>query len=89
VVSSVAALTGCVAGASLRDAYLRTVAAAGLEDIDVVEERGFGEEILGMVPEEMLRAAEAAGVDVRAVARTVKSVKVRARKPSRANEPSR
>jgi len=84
VASSVAALTGCVAGASLRDEYLRTVAAAGLEDIDVVEDRGFGEEILGMVPEEMLRAAEAAGVDGRAVARTVRSVKVRARKPSRA-----
>jgi SAM-dependent methyltransferase len=83
VASSVAALTGCVAGASLRDEYLRTVAAAGLDDIEVVEERGFGEEILGMVPEGMLHAAEAAGIDVRAVARTVRSVKVRARKPSR------
>jgi hypothetical protein len=81
VASSVAALTGCVAGASLRDEYLRTVAAAGLEEVAVVEDRGFGEEVLGMVPEEMLRMAEAAGVDVRAVARTVRSLKVRARKP--------
>jgi arsenite methyltransferase len=81
VAESVAALTGCVAGASLRDEYLQTVAAAGLEDVEVVEDRGFGEEILGMVPEDMLRTAEAAGVDPRAVAATVRSVKVRARKP--------
>ena len=81
VAESVAALTGCVAGASLRDEYLQTVAAAGLEDVEVVEDRGFGEEVLGMVPEDMLRAAEAAGVDPRAVATTVRSVKVRARKP--------
>ena len=84
VASSVAALTGCVAGAALRDDYLRTVAAAGLEGVEVVEDRGFGEEVLGMVPPDMLKAAEAAGVDVRAVARTVRSVKVRARKPSHA-----
>jgi hypothetical protein len=69
-----------VAGASLRDEYLQTVAAAGLEEVEVVEDRGFGEEILGMVPEDMLRAAEATGVDPRAVAATVRSVKVRARK---------
>jgi SAM-dependent methyltransferase len=81
VASSVAALTGCVAGASLRDDYLRTVADAGLLDVETVEDRGFGEEVLGMVPGEMLRAAETAGIDVRAVARTVRSVKVRARKP--------
>jgi SAM-dependent methyltransferase len=81
VETSVAALTGCVAGASLRDTYLRTVAAAGLEEVEVLEDRGFGEEILGMVPEDMLRAAEGAGIDVRAVARTVRSIKVRARRP--------
>ena len=70
-----------VAGASLRDEYLQTVAAAGLEDVEVVEDRGFGEEILSMVPDAMLRIAEAAGMDPRAVAATVRSVKVPARKP--------
>ena len=82
VASSVAAFTGFVAGASLRDDYLRTVAAAGLRDVEVVEDRGFGDEILGIAPGEMLRTVEAAGVDVRAVAKTIRSVKVRARKPS-------
>jgi hypothetical protein len=70
-----------VAGAALRGDYLRTVAEAGLADVEVVEDRGFGEEVLGMVPEAMLRSANDAGIDVLAVARTVRSVKVRARKP--------
>jgi arsenite methyltransferase len=81
VADSVAALTGCVAGASLREDYLALVRAAGLADVAVLEDRGFGEEVLGMVPDGMLRQAEAAGVDVRAVAATVRSIKVGARKP--------
>jgi SAM-dependent methyltransferase len=81
VADSVAALTGCVAGAALRADYLRMVAAAGLEDVRVVSERSFGEIALTMVPEEMLRQAQAAGIDVRAVADTVRSVTVVARKP--------
>jgi SAM-dependent methyltransferase len=81
VAASVAALTGCVAGASLREDYLATVRAAGLENVEVLEDRGFGEEVLGMVPEDMRRQAETAGIDILAVARTVRSIKVRARKP--------
>jgi SAM-dependent methyltransferase len=82
IAESVAALTGCVAGAALRADYLDTVAAAGLADVEVLEDRGFGEEVLGLVPEPMRRQAEAAGIDVLAVARTVRSIKVRARKPA-------
>jgi len=80
VASSVAAFTGCVAGAALRGDYLGLVAGAGLVDVEVVEDRGFGEEMLTMVPEPILTAAVGAGVDVRAVACTVRSVKVRARR---------
>ncbi|HVO24304.1 MAG TPA: arsenite methyltransferase, partial [Candidatus Margulisiibacteriota bacterium] len=43
IAESVAAFTGCVAGASLRAEYLQTIAAAGLVDIEVVNDRGFGE----------------------------------------------
>lgn len=82
VASSVAALTGCVAGASLRADYLQTVRAAGLQDVDVLEDRGFGEESLAMVPEDLRRQAEVAGIDLLGVARTVRSIKVRARKPA-------
>jgi arsenite methyltransferase len=78
VASSVAALTGCVAGAALRADYLRTVAAAGLEPVEVVDEKPFGEMALSMVPDAVLQTMEQASVDVRAVARTVRSVTIRA-----------
>lgn len=81
VASDVAALTGCVAGAALRDHYLTTIASAGLVDIAVVNDRGFGTVVLTMVPEPFLRKAEAAGIDVQRVAETVRSLTIRARKP--------
>jgi arsenite methyltransferase len=83
VADSVAALTGCVAGASLRAEYLGTIAAAGLTDIEVLTDRGFGEIAAQMAPPELLREAEATGVNVLEVARTIRSLTVRARKPSR------
>ena len=83
VASDVAALTGCVAGAALRDHYLSTIATAGLADIDVVSDRGFGTVVLTMVPEPFLRRAEAAGIDVQRVAESVRSLTIRARKPQR------
>jgi SAM-dependent methyltransferase len=81
IASSVAALTGCVAGASLRADYLAAIAAAGLTDIEVVEDSGFGEMAVSMVPAGLVAQAEAAGIDVRQVASTVRSIKVRARRP--------
>lgn len=81
VAASVAALTGCVAGAALRSDYLRAVAAAGLEAVEILEDRGFGEESLGMVPGDLRRQAETSGIDLLAIARTVRSLKIRARKP--------
>ncbi|UCE03151.1 MAG: arsenite methyltransferase [Candidatus Latescibacterota bacterium] len=38
---SVEAYTGCIAGASLRDDYLRQIRAAGFRDVETVEERGY------------------------------------------------
>jgi arsenite methyltransferase len=84
VAADVAALTGCVAGAALRDQYLATITAAGLADIEVVNDRGYGAVALTMVPEQMLRQAEAAGIDVQRVADTVRSLTIRARRPQRA-----
>ena len=81
IATDVAALTGCVAGAELRHEYLATVAAAGLADIEVVSDRGFGAVALTMVPETMLQQAKAAGIDVERVAETVRSLTIRARKP--------
>jgi SAM-dependent methyltransferase len=84
IAADVAALTGCVAGAALRDQYLATIRAAGLCDIEVASDRGFGAVALTMVPEPMLRQAAAAGIDVQRVAETVRSLTIRARKPQRA-----
>jgi arsenite methyltransferase len=81
VADSVAAFTGCVAGAALRDDYLRTIADAGLAGVEIVSEKGFGEMALGMVPASLVESLEASGVDVRAVAGTVRSITVRAWKP--------
>ncbi|HXQ22656.1 MAG TPA: arsenite methyltransferase [Candidatus Acidoferrales bacterium] len=84
VASDVAALTGCIAGAALRGEYLGTIAAAGLADIEVLSDRGFGAVVLTMVPEPLLRKAEAAAIDVQRVAETVRSLTIRARTPQRA-----
>ena len=84
VAADVAALTGCVAGAALRDQYLASIAAAGLSDIEIVNDKGYGAVALTMVPEQMLRQAEAAGIDVQRVADTVRSLTIRARRPQRA-----
>ena len=84
VAESVAALTGCVAGASLRSDYLRMVSAAGFTAVETLKDSGFGEMVEGFVPEDMRREAEAAGVDVRAVAQTVRSITVRGYKPATA-----
>ena len=81
IAADVAALTGCGAGAALRDQYLATIGAAGLCDIEVVSDKGFGVLALTMVPESMRRQAEAAGIDVQGVAETVRSLTIRARKP--------
>jgi SAM-dependent methyltransferase len=81
VASSAEALTGCVAGAAMRADYLRTIADAGLTDVEVLSDRGFGAVVLDVVPPELRRQAEAGGVDVAAVADTVRSLTIRARKP--------
>ncbi|MFN8626181.1 MAG: arsenite methyltransferase [Candidatus Binatia bacterium] len=81
IAENVWALTGCIAGAALRQEYLHTIAAAGLTDTEVVADRCFGETVLPTMPAEFRRQAEAAGVDVHAVARGVRSLTIRARKP--------
>jgi arsenite methyltransferase len=81
IAANVAALTGCVAGAALREEYLETIAAAGLCDIEVVSETGFGAVVLTMVPEAMREQAREAGIDIEGVAETVRSLTIRARRP--------
>jgi SAM-dependent methyltransferase len=68
---SVEAYVGCVAGASLQTEYLALIRAAGFRDVQVIEERSYGDaELFG--GHEWLREA----------AKSVVSAKVRAVKPS-------
>jgi len=67
---SVEAYVGCVAGASLREDYLRAISAAGFRDIEVLEERSYGDVDLFGDAEWMREAA-----------RSVVSAKIRAVKP--------
>ena len=70
---AVEAYIGCVAGAPLKDDYLRQIRDAGFVDVEVVEERGYGA-CAEMLPDVMNGAN---GWDA------VLSVKVRAVKPAR------
>ena len=68
---SVEAYVGCVAGASMKDDYLRMFEDAGFERVEVVEEKRYGTAGLEEHGETAARTAEA-----------VRSVKVRAFKPA-------
>jgi ubiquinone/menaquinone biosynthesis C-methylase UbiE len=70
--SSVEAYVGCVAGASMKNEYLKAVREAGFERVEIVEEKRYGTAGLEMEDEIASRTAEA-----------VRSVKVRAFKPAR------
>ena len=81
VAASAEALTGCVAGAALRPEYLATMAAAGLVGVEVLTDRGFGAIVLDVAPASLRSEATDAGIDLAAVAETVRSLTLRARKP--------
>ena len=53
IADDVNALVGCVAGASLRADYLGAIRAAGLTDVEVLKDSGFGAVVLDMVPASM------------------------------------
>jgi SAM-dependent methyltransferase len=79
IANDVNALVGCVAGASLRADYLGAIRAAGLGDVEVLADKGFGAVVIDMVPAPMRAKAREMGVDVERVAETVRSLTIRAR----------
>ena len=81
IADDVNALVGCVAGASLRADYLAGIRAAGLVDVEILKDTGFGAVVLDMVPPAMREKARTFGVDVERTAETVRSLTIRARKP--------
>ena len=81
IASSVAAYTGCVAGAALREDYLQTVRSSGLVDVKVVSDKNFGELAATMIPEDLREQAAKLGIDVKEVGATVRSLTISALKP--------
>jgi len=76
------AIAGCVAGAALRTDYLAAIRAAGLVDLEVLQDKSFGEVALALLPETVVAEARAANIDVESIARSVRSLTIRARRPS-------
>ncbi len=80
---SVAAYTGCIAGAARKDDYLEAVGAAGFRDVRVLEQTSFG---LESSDDPLAKAAAAAfsirPEDLTDLARSVASIKVSAVKPA-------
>ena len=82
IAASVAAYTGCVAGAALREDYLQTVRSSGLVDVKVESDKSFGELAASMIPEDLRGQAEKLGIDLKEVGATVRSLTISALKPA-------
>jgi len=80
---SVAAYTGCIAGAAPKDDYLEAVASAGFRDVRVLDETAFGAESTDDPLAKAAAAAFSIGPDeLTRLARSVVSIKVSAVKPA-------
>ncbi|MBM3331770.1 arsenite methyltransferase [candidate division WOR-3 bacterium] len=85
VQESVAAYVGCLAGASLKDEYLRAIEQAGFEKIHVASEDSFPVDLMQNDPtaQAVVKDLKVSREEVTRIAGTVVSVKVSARKPDR------
>ncbi|MEI6186553.1 MAG: arsenite methyltransferase [Dehalococcoidia bacterium] len=81
---SVAAYIGCLAGAALKEKYLAAVAHAGFSDVRIIEESSFGADYMSNDPtaKAMLDDENVNKDDLRKVGKSVRSIKLSARKPA-------
>ena len=84
VKNSMDAYVGCVSGAALKDEYLRTIKAAGFEDIRIIDETSFPVEFITSDPtaKEVIKNSKMTPEKVREVASSIVSIKVYAAKPN-------
>ena len=83
VQSSIEAYVGCVAGASLKQSYLEMIAAAGFQDIEILDEVPF---VTAANPDDPLLKSVLSHLDLTSeellrLARAVVSAKIGATKP--------
>ncbi len=82
--NSIQAYVGCVAGAMLKDEYLKTVRDAGFQDVKIIDQTAFPAELMVSDPvaKEIIEKLEIAPEKVGKVAGTVMSIKVYGVKPA-------
>jgi len=83
VKNSIEAYIGCVSGALLKDEYIRTIKAAGFQDVRIIDETSFPMEFIANDPtvKEVIENSKIPPEKVREVASSVISIKVYGIKP--------
>jgi len=81
--NSIEAYIGCVAGAMLKDEYLKAVSEAGFQDIKIIDETAFPAELILSDPtaKEIIKKLEMEPESAGDVAKSVMSIKVSGTKP--------
>jgi len=82
--NSIHAYVGCVAGAMLKDEYLKAVREAGFQDVKIIDETAFPAELMISDPiaKEIIKKLEIEPKKVGEIANTVLSIKVYGTKPA-------
>jgi SAM-dependent methyltransferase len=82
--NSIEAYIGCLSGAVLKDEYLRTIKAAGFQDVRIIDETSFPVELIANDPtvEEVIKNSKLPPEKVREVASSIISIKVYGAKPN-------
>jgi arsenite methyltransferase len=84
VKNSIEAYIGCLSGAALKDEYIRTIKAAGFEDVRIIDETSFPMEFIANDPtaKEVIKNSKIPPEKVREVASSIMSIKVYGIKPN-------
>jgi SAM-dependent methyltransferase len=84
VKNSIEAYIGCLSGAALKDEYIRTIKAAGFEDVRIIDQTSFPMEFIANDPtaKEVIKNSKMPPEKVREVASSIMSIKVYGIKPN-------
>lgn len=84
VKNSIEAYVGCLSGAALKDEYIRTIKAAGFEDVRIIDQTSFPMEFIANDPtaKEVIKNSKMPPEKVREVASSIMSIKVYGIKPN-------
>jgi arsenite methyltransferase len=79
---SIEAYTGCIAGATKKDEYIKTIENAGFKDVQVLDEKSFPIDVLENDPigKKVVEKLNLSLEDVKEIGRSVVSIKVQAKK---------